>query len=273
MELENHSYAICPPVSYFEIGLQYADDVTWASNNIHPIAAVERKATEVLRERNLTVNISKTEKHHIRRNGNTSWKKCKYLGSLLDTEQDITRRKVLSMASFNKFKDVFNSDSISHETKLKTFRAFIASVFLYNSELWTVTKSLEGNIDAFHRRLLRSILGIKWPKKITNKELYKKTKETAWSIAITRRRIRWTGHLLRLPAETPAKQALTEAIRKYKLPRGGQRATWLKKVNKDLTATGFNITDQHTWYMASDRGSGGHLQSARCQMYLTQALR
>ena len=252
-ELESHNYAIPSPV-YFGVALQYADDITWASNNINPITTVERKAPEALERRNLKVNASKTEKHHISRNGSDEgWKKCKYLGSLLDTEQDITRRKVLSMASFNKHRDIFNSGAISNKTKVKTFRAFVAPVFLYNSELWTLTRSLEENIDAFQRRLLRSILGIKWPKKITNADLYKKADEIPWSVAIAKRRLRWTGHLLRLPDVTPAKQALLEAIRKTKLPRGGQRTTWLKTIKRDLTSTEVNIYDPHTWDLARDR--------------------
>ncbi|XP_038054992.1 uncharacterized protein LOC119727203 [Patiria miniata] len=89
--------------------------------------------------------------------------------------------------------------------------------------------------------------------KITNKELYRRTNEIPWSTAITRRRLRWTGHLLRLPEEAPAKQALLDAIRKNKLPIGGQRTTWLKRVNKDLTTTGVNIKDRCTWHVASDR--------------------
>ena len=259
--LQDHNYSVKlqqsqsqPLPADFEIGLQYADDITWASNNAHPLREIERTAPEVLKERNLKVNNAKTEKHHISRNGiNTSWKKCKYLGSLLDTEEDITRRKVLSMVSFNKFRSVFNSKSISHATKLKTFRAFIASIFLYNSELWTLTKSLEQKIDAFHRRLLRSILGLQWPKKVSNKMLYEKTNEKPWSVIITKRRLRWTGHLLRLAEETPAKQALMECLRHHKLPRGGQRTTWLKRINKDLKTTDLNIKNPHTWHLAADR--------------------
>ena len=61
MKLKKHSYAICTQI-YFKIELLYADEIAWASSNIHPIATVERKAPEVLQEQNLTFNVSKTEK-------------------------------------------------------------------------------------------------------------------------------------------------------------------------------------------------------------------
>ena len=42
------------------------------------------------------------------------------------------------------------------------------------------------------------------------------------------------GHLLRLPDNTPAKTALREAQRYVKKPRGGQKLTWIKMIEKDL---------------------------------------
>ena len=58
--------------------------------NTHPTEALERAALKALKEPNLTASISKTEKHLINWDkNNTSWKKSKYLGSLLDIKQDI----------------------------------------------------------------------------------------------------------------------------------------------------------------------------------------
>ena len=56
-------------------------------------------------------------------------------------------------------------------------------------------------------------------------DLYKKTKQENWSAKIKTRRLRWYGHAMRLPEETPAKMALQEAYRKVKKLRGGQTTT------------------------------------------------
>ena len=80
-----------------------------------------------------------------------------------------------------------------------------ARVFLYNSELWTLTKKLENTVNTFQRRHLRKILVIHWPKKITNIELDTKPKTEEWSTTVQRRRINWLGHLMRLHPETPAR--------------------------------------------------------------------
>ena len=50
------------------------------------------------------------------------------------------------------------------------------SVFLYNSELWTLTKNLEKEIDVYQRILLRRIINKTKMDKIRNTDLYLITK-------------------------------------------------------------------------------------------------
>ena len=49
------------------------------------------------------------------------------------------------------------------------------SIFLYHSELWTLTKTLSASIDAFHRRQLMYAM-------ISNAKLYKLIKAEPWSM-------------------------------------------------------------------------------------------
>ena len=64
--------------------------------------------------------------------------------------------------------------------------------------------------------------------------LYSITKAEPWSDVILRRRLSWLGHLLRLPEETPARIALSEAITPAKRPRGKPRTIWISCIKKDL---------------------------------------
>ena len=111
----------------------------------------------------------------------------------------------------------------------------VSTIFLYNSELWTFTKTNKNAIDNFQRRLLRRIMNIRYPQIITNEELYRQTQQTPWSTVIRTRRLRWFGHLMRLPDETPARQALDVFQNvKVKRPQGAPRKTWLSNVQDDL---------------------------------------
>ena len=129
---------------------------------------------------------------------------------------------------------LFKSRNISEITKTRIFEAFVSSIFLYNSELWTVTPTVEKGIDSFQRRLLRKVIQISWPKIITNKQLYEKTKAKPWSQTIRRRRLTWVGHLMRLNEETPARRALDEYLKVSKRPVGHPKLTWWSLVLSDI---------------------------------------
>ena len=140
-----------------------------------------------------------------------------------------------------KLKHLWESRHIPLERKLRIFNSCIKPIFISQSELWTLTACLENQINAFQRKLLRKLLNIKWPTKISNKELYTRLhQERKWSLIISEARLRWLGHALRLPETTPARRALIEAKRKMKKYRGGQKLTWLTIVKKQLISLGID---------------------------------
>ena len=125
---------------------------------------------------------------------------------------------------------------------------------MYNSEIWTMTKSCEKKIDSFHRNLLRQIMNIRYPNIITNTTLYELTTEMKWSDRIKQNRIRFTGHLLRLPEETPVQQSLKIALTQSQLPRGRPQTTWIKLINNDLQSLNLDqIGSQKLRETASDK--------------------
>ena len=187
-----------------EIDPKYADDITFIRSVEHRLNQVERIIPNMLNEYDLIINKGKTEKYEISRKSNDDWKKCKLVGSLLDSSNDINRRKVLIIDTFKTYENILKSRKISEKVKIRIFETYLESVFMYNSEIWTLTKTLEDKIDSFQRKQLRRTLGIIWPRKIDNKTLYERTKQKPWSVRIFRCRISWLGHLLRLPKDTAA---------------------------------------------------------------------
>ena len=216
------------------IDLKYADDLTFVRSEKAKINTVKREIAQQLEEADLTENTDKREEIIVSRESSPVWKKCKYLGTLLETEADINRRKGLALDSYKTLDKIFKSRTTSEKTKIKVFEAYISSIFLYNSELWTLTKNLENKIDSFQRKLLRNVLGFHYPKIIKNEDLYKKTKVIAWSNSIRKRRLSWLGHLFRLKEETPARKALNLFCIKAKRPAGRPKETWLNIVLKDI---------------------------------------
>ncbi len=116
------------------------------------------------------------------------------------------------MVSYIQLKHPLTSTTITLKPRIRIFKAYVSSIFLYNSVVWTLTKALENSIDVFLSNLPRKILDIRWPYKISNKNLYKCTRQDPWSQNIKKGRLRWLGHLMRLHVESPAQQGLQDSM-------------------------------------------------------------
>ena len=79
--------------------------------------------------------------------------------------------------------------------KIRLFRATVESVLLYNSETWTINKSLQRKIDGCYTRMLWMAVGVSWKAKISNVDLYQKLPPVTQTIR--ERRLKRSGHLVR----------------------------------------------------------------------------
>ena len=92
------------------------------------------------------------------------WRSEKKVGSLLGDEEDINKRKQLATASMNKIDAIYlKKDKVKLEKKIKIYRALVKSILLYNCGTWGVSLNVQQRLDAYHRRQLRRILGIRYP--------------------------------------------------------------------------------------------------------------
>ena len=249
--LRDHCYSQLERTGTF-IPLQYADDICWLGMNCdHSITSVKKEIPRKLAERNLLINEDKTEEYTIERNKDDRWRKCKYLGTMLDTEEDIKRRKILTNDAMDKIKHIIKDRRLDANIKIRAFNAYASSVFLYNSETWTVSKTTEEALDSYHRRMMRNAINIRWPNKISSSDLYDLTKQTPWSNIICKRRVRLYGHLLRLPVDTPIRIAMEEYDRPLKMARGARKFSWKKNIDNDLCKIG--IDRQKAKEVAGDR--------------------
>ena len=194
----------------------------------------------IIEEGNLIENETKREEFYIP-DEREEWKSCKCLGTYVDTETDIQHRKGLAISSMKSLNKIFKSRNVSTLTKVRIFEAYVSSIFLYNSELWISNKTIKNKIDSFQRRQLRHVLHIKWPRVISNDELYRRTKVKKWSQVIKKRRLSWLGHLLRLNKDTPARIALNEVVKKHPRKVGRSKTTWIDTIKKDLKSGGLEL--------------------------------
>ena len=263
VELEDHKYTLAPRKEGIILEIQYADDISLATTDENVFKQTKANLPKVLTDRDLKVNVSKTEEYEIKRKGDEKWKQCKFLGTQLDTETEIKRRKGLTISALRNLNKILKSAQISIKLKSRTFDAYASSIFLFNSEIWTITKGDEDIIDAFQRRLLRTyVLNVKWPKKVRSEDIYILTGVSKWSKIIARKRLSWFGHLARLPDETPAKRAMNFALKPYLRPIGAPKTTWISIIKKQLKGLNFNLQEANE--LAQDRKLWQKLVMTKC---------
>ena len=216
-----------------ELEQLYADDISELASDEKYIENKINKLPNILAENGLMINPDKTDQYTISRTSDNTWKKCKLLGTLLDTTEDIKRRKILAIDAVKTLKHIFKRNKVWTSTKSRAFDAYITSVFLYNASTWTLTKTQEASIDSFQRRLIRTnVLNITWPKKISNESVYKISKLQPWTQKIRKQKLTWFGHLMRMDEEVPARKALRYAEQHYEKPQGRPKETWIHSTQK-----------------------------------------
>ena len=133
-------------------------------------------------------------------------------------------------------------------------------ILLYNCATWALTQKLSDRLDIAQRRMLRSILGIKWYDKISNDKLYKRCKVIPASLQVINARWRMFGHTLRMHECTPARQAMAYYFDDTLTGRPGHRITIATALSKEYENTrGCKINNRQQYEtmvaLASDRES------------------
>ena len=113
------------------------------------------------------------------------------------TCEDIKARISKARHAFMLLRPVWHTTSISLKTKLRILSSNVKSVLLYGSETWRLTAMLINKIQVFVNKCLRCIVGIRWPEKIRNKDLWQQTGQEHIEAKIKNRSWKWIGNTLR----------------------------------------------------------------------------
>ena len=156
-------------------------------------------AISVFREFNLNINPSKTEYTIIQKERISPGllQKTKKLGTILDTEAELVRRKSLSNIALYKLKYIWKNRFVKTPLKVLLYKTYVRPILTYNCGTWATTKTLDRRIDSFHRRQLRIAVNRSFPKEIPSENLYRITQQQKLSDFIKLRRRKALGHALR----------------------------------------------------------------------------
>ena len=228
--------------------LDFADDLAMLSSSPAKLQTKTDRLVKFAKQVGLFVNIKKTEVMAIGKALDVAIKiegedlkevnKFTYLGSVISNEDrakaDINTRINKARNAFKSLQNIWKSKKISLKTKIKVYSSNVKTVLLYGSECWRVITTEMNKLNSFHNDCLRKICRIFWPNKISNADLYTKTKEKDIESQITTRRLRWLGHVLRMNKVRHPNKCLRWEPPGGKRSIGQPRTTWRRSVEKEL---------------------------------------
>lgn len=166
-----------------------------------------------------------------------------YLGSTissnlsLDTELNRRIGKA-STAMARLTKRVWENTMLTIKTKTQVYQACVLSTLLYGSESWTPYTRQERRLNAFHLRCLRRILGITWQDRIPNTEVLARAGTVSMYALLTKRRLRWLGHVTRMQDGRLPKDILYGELATGSRPTGRPSLRYKDVLKRDLKAGG-----------------------------------
>ena len=166
-----------------------------------------------------------------------------YLGSIITNDgkcdMDIEHRIGKANQSFGRLRcRVWISHEIRLETKLALYNAIVLSLLLYGCEVWTLYARHVKQINSFHLRCLRSIMGIKWSDYITNDEVCARAGSSEMRIILTRRKLRWAGHVVRMDEGRLPKQVLYGELASGTRARGRPKIRFKDTLKSNISSCG-----------------------------------
>ena len=253
--------------------LDYADDLGLLSSRHQDIQGKTENLAAAANQVGLKVNEQKTQV--LRKNARTDEpiqlngkpledvQEFNYLGSKITTDGDcmteINSRISKAGQAFGMLRNIWKTNNLSLQTKIKIFKSNVLSVLLYGSECWKTTTIIEQKLEVFQTKCLRRILRIFWPNVISNQELFNRTGMTTITENIKIRRLTWLGHVCRMPANSIPRTALMWTPQGQR-KRGRPKETWRRTITKELKT--HNLTLQNVARAAADRNRWRSLVAA-----------
>jgi len=213
--------------------IEYADDVDFiVCNDEIPSDELLKLVRTVFCNYNLILNDTKTEITTISREADLSL--TTKLGSILDDNADIRRRNQLATVAMTKYNKIWKNPYISIYNKTNIYNTYVKSILTYNCSTWCDSKAIKDRIDKIHRKQLRRVLNVHYPKKISNINLYETCKTVPLSDFVQKRRRKHLGHVLR--RETTAKDIYKHifTLPRRKGIRGAKPTNILKTYRQDF---------------------------------------
>ena len=156
---------------------------------------------------------------------------------------EISSRMLKARLAFANLRHLWRRRDISLLLKGRVYNATVRAILLYGCETWPLRVEDVRRLSVFDNRCLRNIARVWWEHRVSNEEVRQRVlgmDSPPLEDIISLHRLRWLGHVLRMPTQRLPQRALfAEAGRDWKKQRGGQTMTWRRGMKKLCTSLAY----------------------------------
>ena len=161
-----------------------------------------------------------------------------YLGSIVQNDcgmdKEISSRICKASTAFQSLSRIlWYQRKIKTSTKVRVLNSVILPTLLYGLESTVLLEPHVRRLESFIIRCLRIILGVSVRQKKRHTTIRKMAKQQRISSILTQRRLRFLGHLSRMPDERLPKQLLASGPVGGKRSAGGQKRRWNERTSSN----------------------------------------
>jgi hypothetical protein len=181
----------------------------------------------------------------------------KYLGSVIASngrdDADVDARISSASQAFGMLrKPIFASNQVSNFAKHMVYLVVVLSILLYGCECWCLTEATLHKLRCFHAQCARAMCRVNlrhtFLHRISTDTLLSRLGLECMDTYVSRRRLRWLGHMSRMGMERLPRQMLSSWCA-TKRPRGSPHMTYGRSIKKDMQHFGI---DTEKWHMMAE---------------------
>ena len=185
-------------------------------------------------------------------------KEFTYLGSCLsemaNLDPEINSRLAKASASFGRlWSRVWRERGLSVQTKIQVYNAVVISALLFGCETWTMYRKHLKQLEQFHIRCLRKIMGISWEDHIPNTDILRRSGLYSIEAKIMLSQLRWAGHVVRMSDERLPKQIFFSELEQGVRTSGRPLLRYKDTLKHEMKAC--NIDPSQWLALATDRSA------------------
>ena len=193
-----------------------------------------------------------------------------YLGAKITSDgkidKEISVRIHKATGAFNQLNNIWKNKNIGIPVKIRIYVAAVLTILTYGCEVWNTTQTQTRRLESFHQYCLRRILKVRWFHRVRNDDVLERASILSLEDIIGSKRLRWFGHVSRMPEERLPSYLLDWKPKHGKRSRGRPRKSlndvYIEDAENRMNRSGLTIDGMKS--MASDRKKWRTLTQKSC---------